>query len=99
MLFFLVERYKEQVLYYVQLEEELRKQLVDFETDSRECRQKEAELLAYTEKLTENNAHWKSKACDLQSRVRTFGSCFVFTPYPVDTFDFMSYIFHWIALD
>jgi len=61
--------YKEQILYYVQLEEDLRKQLVDFETDSRECRQKEAELLSYTEKLTENNAHWKSKACDLQSRL------------------------------
>ena len=63
----------------MQLEEDLRKQLVDFETDSRECRQKEAELLSYTEKLTENNAHWKSKACDLQSRVRNFGSYLVFT--------------------
>ena len=56
-------------MYYIQLEEELRKQLLDVETESRECRQREAELLSYTEKLTENNARWKSQACDLESRV------------------------------
>ena len=56
-------------MYYIQLEEELRKQLLDVENETRECKQREADLLLYTEKLTENNAHWKSQACDLQSRV------------------------------
>eukprot|EP00794_Sanderia_malayensis_P005717 gene5717-6417_t len=64
-----LKTYKSQVCYYVELEDRLRKQLLDIEAEANESKKKETELLSFTEKITENNAHWKSRAFDLQCKV------------------------------
>ena len=68
--FHLPRRCEDRLSCYEQLEDQLKKQLSDAEYESNELKKREAELLSFIEKLSANNAHWKSQTCDLQCRVR-----------------------------